>query len=335
MSSPMRNLHSRLRRRIDGEKGISTVEWVGLTAVVLVLLSAIIVYVQVQGGQVGAAAGSSMDEQIELWESGGGRVSPYSDSDLSQGGSPLGGVPGLVPPGGSAARALGVSTEAGQPAGGTADTRPTWRRVWDDLWAFVLHPAHAAGPQFQESSAGGGPSLWSRIWSFVRTNRLVTFILGLRHQSSSASVDELTPRSDEEISQDIDQWLSLHGIHLEDRIDEPPEYYGECVALAKRLAPWIGSADGYAQNYLTEYQNRHGKPAPLLSESVDSVQRGSVLVWEGNGIPGHPLEHGHVAIVAGWYNDELYIVEQNNPLGSPVHAEALSDFNGIHWLPER
>ncbi len=77
MSSSIRNLHCRLRRRIDGDEGISTVEWIGLTAVVLVLLSAVIAYMQVHGGQVGAAAGSSMDEQIALWEQGGSRTSPY------------------------------------------------------------------------------------------------------------------------------------------------------------------------------------------------------------------------------------------------------------------
>jgi len=81
MSSSMSNLHSRLKQLLGGEKGVSTIEWIGLTAVVLVLLSAIVAYVQIHGGQAGAAAGSSMDEQIALWESGGGRVSPYREPD--------------------------------------------------------------------------------------------------------------------------------------------------------------------------------------------------------------------------------------------------------------
>jgi pimeloyl-ACP methyl ester carboxylesterase len=83
MLRPVRNLYSRLRTRVGGEKGISTIEWIGLTAVVLVFLSAIFVYVQAHGGQVGAASGSSMDEQIALWMEGGGRVSAYRDISSS------------------------------------------------------------------------------------------------------------------------------------------------------------------------------------------------------------------------------------------------------------
>lgn len=89
MLSSARNLYSRLRTHTHSEKGISTIEWIGLTAVVLVFLSAVFVYVQVHGGQVGAAAGSSMDSQIALWESGGSRVGEYpgeraSDSPRGQ-----------------------------------------------------------------------------------------------------------------------------------------------------------------------------------------------------------------------------------------------------------
>jgi hypothetical protein len=93
---PIRNLHSRLRRRLGCERGISTIEWIGLTAVVLVLLSGIIVYVQVHGGEVGSAAGSSMDEQIALWESGGGRGTADSAADAGPEISPF--MPGAAAP---------------------------------------------------------------------------------------------------------------------------------------------------------------------------------------------------------------------------------------------
>ena len=84
MLARVRDSCAHLRTSAGRDKGVSTVEWIGLIAVVLVLLSAVFIYVQVHGGQVGAAAGSSMDEQIALWEQGGGRVSPYGEGQPAQ-----------------------------------------------------------------------------------------------------------------------------------------------------------------------------------------------------------------------------------------------------------
>lgn len=323
MIARLRDSHACLKASVGSEKGISTIEWIGLTAVVLVLLSAIFVYVQLHGGQVGAAAGSSMDGQIALWQAGGGRVSAYANGSSAQVGSPLRGAPGLAPPKGGSGQVAGAY--AGDPrhsVQGGADTRPGWRRLWDDVWDLVFPAALATGPEIADGTRATSPSLWARIWNLIRNNRLVSFVAGLVNHSSSMPLDQPTRWSDEEIHEDINRWLALHDTYLGDEIDEPPQYHAQCVALAKRLAPWIGQAGGGAENYLAKYQNRHGKPAPLLSESLDSVRRGSVLV-----------EGGHVAIVAGWYNGQLYVVEQNYE-GSPVQKRPLSDFAGIHWLPE-
>jgi succinate dehydrogenase hydrophobic anchor subunit len=51
------------------EEGIATLEWIGLTGVILVFLTVILVYFQTQGGQqIGRAAADSFQRQVELWD---------------------------------------------------------------------------------------------------------------------------------------------------------------------------------------------------------------------------------------------------------------------------
>ena len=51
------------------EEGIATLEWVGLTGVILVFLTVILVYFQSQGGKdVGQAVGDSLQHQVEIWD---------------------------------------------------------------------------------------------------------------------------------------------------------------------------------------------------------------------------------------------------------------------------
>ena len=56
---------SYLRR---GERGVTTLDWIALTAVIVTLLSIIIVYVQTSGGrQLGAAVANAFERQIARW----------------------------------------------------------------------------------------------------------------------------------------------------------------------------------------------------------------------------------------------------------------------------
>lgn len=51
------------------ETGIATLEWVALTAIVLMVLTGILVYFQ-QGGNrvIGQAASHSMQSQVDVWD---------------------------------------------------------------------------------------------------------------------------------------------------------------------------------------------------------------------------------------------------------------------------
>jgi len=70
----------------SNERGISTLQWIGITAVVLVLLAGIVFYVQTSGaGRIGGAVQTSMNEQIALWEEGGGRTEPYGGPEGKEG----------------------------------------------------------------------------------------------------------------------------------------------------------------------------------------------------------------------------------------------------------
>jgi succinate dehydrogenase hydrophobic anchor subunit len=59
----------KLKELWQREEGIATVEWIGLTGVILVFLTVIIVYFQTQGGrEVGQAVADSFKHQVELWD---------------------------------------------------------------------------------------------------------------------------------------------------------------------------------------------------------------------------------------------------------------------------
>jgi len=50
------------------ERGVTTLDWIGLTAVIVTPLSIIIVYVQTRGGrQLGAAVANAFERQIARW----------------------------------------------------------------------------------------------------------------------------------------------------------------------------------------------------------------------------------------------------------------------------
>lgn len=49
--------------------GVTTLDWIGLTAVIVTLLSIIIVYVQTRGGrELGAAVADAFRRQIARWQ---------------------------------------------------------------------------------------------------------------------------------------------------------------------------------------------------------------------------------------------------------------------------
>ena len=49
--------------------GVTTLDWIGLTAVIVTLLSIIIAYVQTSGGrQLGAAVANAFERQIARWQ---------------------------------------------------------------------------------------------------------------------------------------------------------------------------------------------------------------------------------------------------------------------------
>ena len=51
-----------------GEMGVTTLDWIALTAVIVTLLSIIIVYFQTSGGrQLGAAVANAFERQIARW----------------------------------------------------------------------------------------------------------------------------------------------------------------------------------------------------------------------------------------------------------------------------
>jgi hypothetical protein len=51
-----------------GERGVATLDWIGLTAAIVTLLGVIIVYVQTRGGrQLGAAVADAFYRQIARW----------------------------------------------------------------------------------------------------------------------------------------------------------------------------------------------------------------------------------------------------------------------------
>ena len=51
-----------------GERGVTTLDWIGLTAVIVTLLSLIIAYVETSGGrQLGAAVANAFERQIARW----------------------------------------------------------------------------------------------------------------------------------------------------------------------------------------------------------------------------------------------------------------------------
>jgi hypothetical protein len=54
---------------LRGEMGVTTLDWIGLTAVIVTLLSIIIVYVQTRGGrELGAAVADAFKRQIARWQ---------------------------------------------------------------------------------------------------------------------------------------------------------------------------------------------------------------------------------------------------------------------------
>jgi hypothetical protein len=53
---------------LRGERGVTTLDWIGLTAVIVTLLSIIIAYVQTRGGrELGAAVANAFERQIARW----------------------------------------------------------------------------------------------------------------------------------------------------------------------------------------------------------------------------------------------------------------------------
>lgn len=58
-----------IRGRFSSERGITTLDYIGLTAVVLMFLTIIIVYFQTQGcTTIGKAVGDSFQAQIDAWK---------------------------------------------------------------------------------------------------------------------------------------------------------------------------------------------------------------------------------------------------------------------------
>jgi hypothetical protein len=53
---------------LRGEMGVTTLDWIGLTAVIVTLLSIIIAYVETRGGrELGAAVADAFERQIARW----------------------------------------------------------------------------------------------------------------------------------------------------------------------------------------------------------------------------------------------------------------------------
>jgi len=354
MVKHVKNLYSRLRIQVGGEKGISTVEWIGLTAVVLVFLSAIFAYVQLHGGQVGAAAGSSMDEQNTLWMEGGGRVSSYGDPGSIGIEDPgFGAAPGLSPPDAEAGEVLGDSDEGDEAEPGGGDDQRRWIPPWS-RFGPIAGPIYAAETTPPEETPRGRPSPWDGFWGSVRGWLCDNFgLLCPAGDSSPPPEDEQQPDSNRcdgrpevafpscaEITDDTrDEWLETFNVKTGDCRDvcyKEECFYHECVTLAKELADWIANKGsiGRAGNYYTRY---HGEMCEL-NEYAGRVERGDALVWPATDPAtdkeGDPLRDGHIAIVLGGCDGKLWVVEQNWPRGSCVKVRELSYFDGIYWWPK-
>ncbi len=146
----IKRLVQRLRPLRD-ERGISTLDWIGLTAVILTFLTAIVVYGQTAGGrQLGAAMASGLRCQIMAWDHGG-RCSGGGSYRYGQGHTPSGfnassdfsGGGGLS--GGGATGSWSESSSQGQSWVGEA-------------WNGLISPA--------KSSAGKAGGLFDSVKSF-------------------------------------------------------------------------------------------------------------------------------------------------------------------------
>jgi len=68
----LKRLRQKLRRACSREEGISTLEWVGLTAVVLVFITAALLFAQTMGWpSLMRTVTGRMDCQVRVWDSGG------------------------------------------------------------------------------------------------------------------------------------------------------------------------------------------------------------------------------------------------------------------------
>jgi len=175
-----RVVHGELKARLErwvtscrgtGERGAQTLEWIGLSAVILTLLLGTLSVMPAGGQAIGAQMHSTISNWVELWSGGGAASAGLGGGTFASGGphstslpgQMLGGVPGFgqsdysAGPGG-AVTGVGLVGPTNDQQGsvlGAADTRPWWQRALGGLWGMIISPFRPAGVS-ATTGAGSG-----------------------------------------------------------------------------------------------------------------------------------------------------------------------------------
>jgi hypothetical protein len=165
-----------LQRKMNGRRGISergveTLEWIGLSALVLTLLLGILSTMPAGGQAVGAEMHSTISTWVEAWSGAGGPgAGPGHGSFSARGeyshtawGQMQGSLPGLGQPDYSlgpdgtvtGVGLVGPTTDQQGNVLGAADGRPWWQRAFGGLWGMIISPFRPAGAgAITEASSG-------------------------------------------------------------------------------------------------------------------------------------------------------------------------------------
>lgn len=160
------------RCRVAGERGVETVEWIGLSAVILTLLLGMFSMMPAGGQAIGSQMHSTISNWVEVWSGGGPAGAALGGGSFASGGqysSSLpgemrGGAPGFgqpdysVDPGG-AVTGVGLvaptNDQVGSVLGTASDNRPWWQRALGGLWGMIISPFRPAGAS-AATAAGSG-----------------------------------------------------------------------------------------------------------------------------------------------------------------------------------
>ena len=157
--------------RGTGERGAQTLEWIGLSAVILTLLLGMFSMMPAGGQAIGSQMHATISTWVEVWSGGGAAAAglgggtfasggPYSTSlpGQTRGGVPRFGQSGhSVGPAGAVTGVGLVEPTNNQQSSvpGAADRGPWWRRALGGLWGMIISPFRPAGAS-ATTAAGSG-----------------------------------------------------------------------------------------------------------------------------------------------------------------------------------